>query len=75
MGLPKKGVGGGAWTVCRFTVEEGGSWQESGGGGVFEGGVHTPVHTMFSRIETSVGFLFGFSEKLQNVYLHFVFQS
>ena len=56
---------------------EGGAWQESGGGG-FEGGGgggHTPVHTMFSRIETSVGFLFGFSEKLQNVYLHFVFQS
>ena len=37
-GLHKKG----AWTVCRFN---GGTWQERGGG-VFDGGVDTPMHNM-----------------------------
>ena len=32
----------GAWTVCRFKE---GAWQERGGG-VFEGAVDTPMHTM-----------------------------
>ena len=43
--LPEKAGGlGGAWTVCRF--KWGGDWQEKGWGGVFEGEVETPMHTM-----------------------------
>ena len=38
----KRGVGVGAWTVCRFR-ERGGL--DERGGGVFEG-VDTPMHTM-----------------------------
>ena len=40
----------GAWTACRF--RGGGDWQERGGG-VFEGGVDTPMHTM-ARSPSSV---------------------
>ena len=39
--LPRKG--GGAWTVCRY--KRGRAWQERGGG-FFQGGVDTPMHTM-----------------------------
>ena len=38
----KNGEGGWAWTVCRF--KEGLGKKE--GGGVFEGGIDTPMHTM-----------------------------
>ena len=44
----------GAWTVCRFTGGGGGrAWQERGGG-AFEMGVDTPMHTM--RMLTGMGF-------------------
>ena len=71
--MPKRGAGLGQFADLKWR----GGLGKKVGVVVLRGGegVHTPVHTMFSRIETSVGFLFGFSEKLQNVYLHFVFQS
>ena len=54
-----------AWTVCRFKVGGGGAWQKRGG--VFEGRVDTPMHTIYIPpriIAFHIPLIFAF-------YLHF----